>query len=147
MQCASQMYRMSLCHASVHPQFARIKTGAVVNRAALQWTRHMGSLTNSLVLAATVAFAVGLLCASSMDVSTTPAALLRCVLAFALAAAPWSLPLFATARTHLQRQHADCASHLPVLTRLNLKPLKSGKGCRSFCRYRRTNPPPAPACL
>ena len=78
-------------------------------RAALQWTRHLGSLTNSLVLAAAVAFAVGLLCASSLDVSNTPAVLLRCVLALALCCAPWSLQPFAAARAHLARHKFGCA--------------------------------------
>lgn len=80
-----------------------------MHRAALQWTRHLGSLTNSLLLAAVVAFAVGLLCASSLDISNTPAVLLRCVLALALCCAPWSLQPFAAARAHLARHDLGCA--------------------------------------
>ncbi|EIE24788.1 hypothetical protein COCSUDRAFT_62198 [Coccomyxa subellipsoidea C-169] len=79
-----------------------------IQRAALQWRRHLGSLTNSLVLAASVAFAVGLLCASSLDISNTPAVLLRCVLALALCCAPWALQPFSAARRHLAHQDLGC---------------------------------------
>jgi len=87
----------------------RLNCSSCVRRAALQWTRHLGSLSASLVAAAAAAFVVGLLCASSLEVMDTPAVLLRCVVALALAVAPFSLPPLAAASAHLKNHSLGCA--------------------------------------
>lgn len=64
--------------------------------------------------AAAAAFAVGLLCASSLEVTDAPAVLLRCVVALALAAGPFSLPPLAAARAHLKNHNLGCALRSPL---------------------------------
>ena len=76
--------------------------------------RHLDSLLHSLILCAAVACVVAQLCASSLGVDSTPAVLLRCVLALALCCAPWSLQPFARAQRHLAHQNLGGALPRPV---------------------------------
>ena len=82
----------------------------VCTRAGVAWTRHIDALLHSLVLTAAISLLLGVLLASSLDVATAPAVLLRCALALALCAAPWSLAPLAQARRMLAHPRARGAA-------------------------------------
>lgn len=81
-----------------------------MNRAGVQWTRQLEWLLHSLALVSLIAFLLGLLCASTFDVATTPAVMRRAMLSLALASAPWSLLALAQARPLLRHARAGGAS-------------------------------------